>query len=176
MIAERIGWECGMTIPKERVHRVRPAYLSVDPLSRTVCQPAELAQRDLWFPPVDIPLGYGQSGRSPLLDRGIDPAHLRGITRRQLAHLGTLDFLKAKENAIFLGPPARAGRASRPGWRPGLPGRPPGRVRARRPLSAAHHAGRLRDELVKLDRYPLIVIDEVGYIPFEAEATYLFSS
>ncbi|WP_078657245.1 ATP-binding protein [Kitasatospora aureofaciens] len=33
-------------------------------------------------------------------------------------------------------------------------------------LAAAHQAGRLQDELVKLGRYPLIVIDEVGYIPF----------
>ncbi|MEU2779458.1 ATP-binding protein [Streptomyces sp. NPDC007162] len=41
-------------------------------------------------------------------------------------------------------------------------------------LAAAHHAGRLRDELVKLGRYPLIVIDGVGYIPFEAEAANLF--
>ncbi|MEV7189397.1 ATP-binding protein [Kitasatospora sp. NPDC093102] len=41
-------------------------------------------------------------------------------------------------------------------------------------MAAAHHAGRLQDELVKLGRYPLIVIDEVGYIPFEAEAANLF--
>ena len=27
----------------------------------------ELAQCDLWFPPVDIPLGYGQVGRPPVL-------------------------------------------------------------------------------------------------------------
>ncbi|MFI8458559.1 ATP-binding protein [Kitasatospora sp. NPDC085464] len=41
-------------------------------------------------------------------------------------------------------------------------------------LAAAHQAGRLQEELVKLGRYPLIVIDEVGYIPFEAEAANLF--
>ena len=41
-------------------------------------------------------------------------------------------------------------------------------------LAAAHTAGRLQDELIKLGRYPLIVIDEVGYIPFEAEAANLF--
>ncbi|WBP91899.1 ATP-binding protein [Kitasatospora cathayae] len=41
-------------------------------------------------------------------------------------------------------------------------------------LAAAHQAGRLQDELVKLGRYPLIVIDEVGYIPFESEAANLF--
>ncbi|MFF9667530.1 ATP-binding protein, partial [Streptomyces althioticus] len=31
----------------------------------------------------------------------LDLAHLRGLTRQQLAHLGTLDFIAARENAIF---------------------------------------------------------------------------
>ena len=38
----------------------------------------------------------------------------------------------------------------------------------------AHSNGRLHDELRRLGRYPLIVIDEVGYIPFEPEAANLF--
>jgi transposase len=67
VIAERIGWERGMTILKDRVRELRPAYLPVDPVSRTTYQPGELAQCDLWFPPVDVPLGYGQSGRPPVL-------------------------------------------------------------------------------------------------------------
>jgi hypothetical protein len=41
-------------------------------------------------------------------------------------------------------------------------------------LAEAHHAGRLQDELVKLGRVPLLIVDEVGYIPFEAEAANLF--
>jgi DNA replication protein DnaC len=41
-------------------------------------------------------------------------------------------------------------------------------------LAAAHHAGTLQTELARLGRYPLLVIDEVGYIPFEAEAANLF--
>lgn len=41
-------------------------------------------------------------------------------------------------------------------------------------LADAHHSGRLEAELVKLGRYPLLVVDEVGYIPFEAEAANLF--
>ena len=36
-------------------------------------------------------------------------------------------------------------------------------------LAEAHHTGRLQDELRRLTRYPLIVVDEVGYIPFEPE-------
>jgi DNA replication protein DnaC len=41
-------------------------------------------------------------------------------------------------------------------------------------LAAAHHAGNLQAELLKLGRYPLLVVDEVGYIPFEPEAANLF--
>ena len=41
-------------------------------------------------------------------------------------------------------------------------------------LAEAHHVGRLQAELIRLGRYPLLVVDEVGYIPFEAEAANLF--
>ncbi len=41
-------------------------------------------------------------------------------------------------------------------------------------LGDAHTQGRLHDELRRLGRIPLLVIDEVGYIPFEAEAANLF--
>ena len=35
-------------------------------------------------------------------------------------------------------------------------------------------SARLQDELRRLGRYPLLVVDEVGYIPFEPEAANLF--
>jgi hypothetical protein len=41
-------------------------------------------------------------------------------------------------------------------------------------LVEAHAAGRLQAELVRLGRYPLLVVDEVGCIPFEAEGANLF--
>ena len=41
-------------------------------------------------------------------------------------------------------------------------------------LAEAHHGGRLQQELVRLGRYPLLVVDEVGYNPFEPEAANLF--
>ena len=41
-------------------------------------------------------------------------------------------------------------------------------------LADAHQAGRIHAELTRLGRYPLIVVDEVGYIPFEPEAANLF--
>ena len=41
-------------------------------------------------------------------------------------------------------------------------------------LQGAHAVGRLNAELAKLRRYGLIVVDEVGYIPFEQDAANLF--
>ena len=41
-------------------------------------------------------------------------------------------------------------------------------------LASAQHSARLQNELVRLGRYPLLVVDEVGYIPFEPEAANLF--
>jgi len=41
-------------------------------------------------------------------------------------------------------------------------------------LSEAHQRGRLAAELARLRRYPLLVVDEVGYLPFEQEAANLF--
>jgi DNA replication protein DnaC len=41
-------------------------------------------------------------------------------------------------------------------------------------LSDAHRAGRLPNELVRLRRYGLIIVDEVGYLPFEQDAANLF--
>lgn len=67
VIAERIGWWRGMTILKDRVRELRPVFTPPDPASRTVYQPGELAQCDLWFPPADVPLGAGQVGRPPVL-------------------------------------------------------------------------------------------------------------
>ncbi|MGW4898277.1 IS21 family transposase [Kitasatospora sp. NPDC004240] len=67
VIAERIGWERSLSVLKRRVAELRPIYLPADPVSRTTYRPGELAQCDLWFPPVDIPLGFGQTGRPPVL-------------------------------------------------------------------------------------------------------------
>jgi transposase len=67
VIAERIGWERSLTVLKDRVRHLRPLFVPPDPASRTTYAPGELAQCDLWFPPVDIPLGAGQAGRPPVL-------------------------------------------------------------------------------------------------------------
>ena len=61
VIAERVGWTRGMTVFKERVSELRPAYLPPDPASRTTYEAGELAQFDFWFPPIELPVGYGQT-------------------------------------------------------------------------------------------------------------------
>ena len=62
VIAERVGWERSLTVLKDRVRLLRPQYVPPDPASRTAYAAGELAQCDLWFPPVDVPLGAGRSG------------------------------------------------------------------------------------------------------------------
>ena len=40
-------------------------------------------------------------------------------------------------------------------------------------LGDAQRAGRLEDELARLGRYPVLIVDEVGYIPFDPQAANL---
>jgi len=67
VIAERVGWDRGLTVLKDRVRELRPAYLPPDPASRTAYEPGELAQCDFWFPPVTVPAGPGQERGAPRL-------------------------------------------------------------------------------------------------------------
>jgi transposase len=61
VIAERIGWTRGLTVLKGRARELRPVYLPPDPASRTAYAAGEVAQCDLWFPAITLPVGFGQT-------------------------------------------------------------------------------------------------------------------
>jgi transposase len=63
VIAERIGWTRSIRVLSGRVAELRPVYLPPDPASRTAYVAGEIAQCDLWFPPVTLPVGFGQTRR-----------------------------------------------------------------------------------------------------------------
>ena len=105
--------------------------------------------------------------------------HQRSLRRDTIAHLGTLDFITGKENVIFLGPPGTGKtmlaiglgiRACQAGHRVAFATAAEWVAR----LATAHQQGRLQTEITKLGRTPLLILDEVGYIPFEPAAANLF--
>ena len=67
VIAERIEWRGGMTQFKRRVAELRPLFVPPDPVQRTEYRPGELAQWDLWFPAVDVPVGVDRAARLPVI-------------------------------------------------------------------------------------------------------------
>ena len=119
----------------------------------------------------------------------VDYDHARGLKREQIAHLGTLDFVAARENVVFLGPPgtgkthlatALAIRACQAGYRTLFATAAEWVDR----LTTAHHDSRLTTAGRAPPPGPLPpaghrrgarpLAGAVGYIPFEPEAANLF--
>src|SRR3954447_5858437 len=100
------------------------------------------------------------------------------LDRELIVHLGMADFVAAKSNVVLLGPPgtgkshlaaALAIRACQAGHRVAFATASHWVMR----LARAHNTGGLEAELRRLARIPLLVIDEVGYIPFDTGAANL---
>lgn len=99
--------------------------------------------------------------------------------RQQIASLASSGFLTEARNVVLLGPPGTGKThlaiglgiaAANHGHRVLFATATEWITR----LTDAHRAGRLPHELTRLRRYGLIVVDEVGYLPFEQDAANLF--
>ncbi|MEU5160315.1 IS21-like element helper ATPase IstB [Streptomyces sp. NPDC020875] len=107
-----------------------------------------------------------------------DGEHQRAYDWEAVTRLGGLDFVTTRRNVVLLGPPGTGKthlavglgvRACQAGHDVAFATAADWAAR----LARAQHAGRLAEELGALDRYALLVIDEIGYVPFDAEATQL---
>ncbi|MBA3584487.1 MAG: ATP-binding protein, partial [Gemmatimonadetes bacterium] len=96
----------------------------------------------------------------------------RSVKRQIVEHLGQLDFLHSRENVVMLGPPGtgKTHLAIAIGIRACLAGQRVAFATATEwvaLLGEAKRQGNFESELARLGRIPLLIVDEVGYIPFD---------
>ena len=104
----------------------------------------------------------GFAARKTIEDFDFD--HQRSVKRDHILHLATLDFITARTNVVLLGPPGTGKtmlatglgiKACQAGHRVLFATAAAWTDR----LTAAHRAGRIQQEITRLGRYPLLVID-----------------
>jgi O-antigen/teichoic acid export membrane protein len=62
LIAEQIGWDQPLQVLVDQVAQLRSAYMRpYQHLNGITYPPGETAQCGLWFPPIEIPVGFGQT-------------------------------------------------------------------------------------------------------------------
>jgi uncharacterized protein (TIGR00645 family) len=107
-----------------------------------------------------------------------DERHPRGFDRETVARLGKAEFVSARRNVVFVGPPgtgkthlavALGVRACQAGHRVLFATAAEWAAR----LTDARAAGRLDAELAALGELPLLIVDEVGYTPFDPDTAGL---
>ncbi|WP_149824713.1 IS21-like element helper ATPase IstB [Streptomyces tailanensis] len=107
-----------------------------------------------------------------------DEEHPRSFDRQALARLASADFVAAGRNVVFVGPPGTGKthlaiglgvRACQAGHRVLFATADEWAAR----LAGARAAGRLAEELAALDACPLLIVDEVGYLPFDSDSARL---
>ncbi|MEV7994074.1 IS21-like element helper ATPase IstB [Streptomyces sp. NPDC086077] len=164
--AERAHHSSSHQPQQQRAAEAGPPEKAVIPSQRDQAPSAEDRLRAAGFP-----------ARKLLED--FDAEHLRSFDREAVARLGKLDFVTARRNVVFTGPPGTGKthlavglgvRACQAGHR--VLFATAGEWAAR--LAGAQADGRLTDELRRLDAYALLIVDEVGYLPFDADTSQLF--
>jgi DNA replication protein DnaC len=93
-------------------------------------------------------------------------------------HLAQLTWVTEHANVCFFGPPGTGKRTWRSRWpsRPCQNGHRVAFATAQQwvdRLEGAQHRNALDDELRRLERYGLLIVDEIGYLPLERQASNL---